>query len=60
MSKKLILTLRVFIDRTAPLYLCKLIEQQNTSTNTRLSDEAVLLKHPPHSLLPLFKKFISL
>ena len=32
----LILTFNAFIDRTAPLYLCELIEQQKSSTNTRL------------------------
>ena len=33
--KLLILTFKAFIDRTAPLYLCELIEQQKSSTNTR-------------------------
>ena len=40
MYKMLILTFKAFIDRTAPLYLCKLIEQQNSSTNTRLANDA--------------------
>ena len=36
------------IDRTDPLYLCALIKQQKCSTNTRLANEAFLLKlHPP-------------
>ena len=35
MYKLLILTFKAFIDRTAPLYLCELIEQQKSSTNTR-------------------------
>ena len=33
--KLLILTFKAFIDRTAPLDLCELIEQQKSSTNTR-------------------------
>ena len=49
--KLLILTLKAFIDRTAPLYLCELIEQQKSSTNTRtrLANDAFLLKLPPPS-----------
>ena len=49
MYKLLILTFKAFIDRTAPLYLCELIEQQKSSTNTRtrLANDAFLLKHPP-------------
>ena len=47
--KILILTFNAFIDRTAPLYLCELIEQQNTTTNTRLAGDAFLLKLPPPS-----------
>ena len=44
----LILTFTAFIYRTAPLYLCELNEQQKGSTNTRLSNDAFLLKlHPP-------------
>ena len=48
---KLILTFKAFIDRTAPLYLCELIEQQKSSTNTRtrLANDAFLLKLPPPS-----------
>ena len=38
-----------FIDRTAPLYLCELIEQQKSKTNTRLAGDAFLLKLPPPS-----------
>ena len=45
----LILTCNAFIDRTAPMYLCKLIEQQNNSTNTRLANDAFLLKLAPPS-----------
>ena len=43
--KRLILTFKAFIDRTAPLYLCELIEQQKSSTNTRtrLANDAFLL-----------------
>ena len=41
------LTFKAFIDRTAPLYLCELIEQQNSSTNIRLENDASLLKLPP-------------
>ena len=46
--KLLILTFKDFIDRTAPLYLCELIEQQKSSTNTctRLANDAFLLKLP--------------
>ena len=44
------LTFKAFIDRTAPLYLCELIEQQNSSTNTRTQlANAFLLKLPPPS-----------
>ena len=48
MYKLLILT---FNDRTAPLYLCELIEQHKSSTNTRtrLAKDAFLLKLPPPS-----------
>ena len=44
--KLLILTFKVFIDRTAPMYLCELIEQQKSSTNTRtrLANDVFLLK----------------
>ena len=49
MYKILILTFKTFIDRTAPLYLCELIEQQKTTTNTRLAGDAFLLKLPPPS-----------
>ena len=42
----LIITFKAFIDRTAPLYLCELIEQQKSTTNTRLADDAFLLKLP--------------
>ena len=46
MYKLLILTFKAFIDRTAPLYLCELIEQQKSSTNThtRLANDAFLLR----------------
>ena len=46
MYKLLILTFKAFIDRTAPLYLCELIEQQKSSTNTRprLANDVFLLK----------------
>ena len=49
--KLLILTFKAFIDRTAPLYLCELIEQQKSSTNTRtrLANDAFILKLPPPS-----------
>ena len=40
---------KAFIDRTAPLYLCELIEQQKSKTNTRLAGDAFLLKLPPPS-----------
>ena len=36
MYKLLILTFKAFVDRTTPLYLCDLIEQQKSSTNTWL------------------------
>ena len=49
MYKILIITFKAFIDRPAPLYLCELIEQQNTTTNTRLAGDAFLLKLPPPS-----------
>ena len=45
----LILTFKAFIHRTAPLYLCELIEQQKTTTNTRLAGDEFLLKLPPPS-----------
>ena len=49
--KLLISTFNAFIDRTAPLYLCELIEQQKRSikTCTRLAYDAFLLKLPPPS-----------
>ena len=47
--KILIFTFKAFIDRTAPLYLCELIEQQKSKTNTRLAGDAFLLKLPPPS-----------
>ena len=34
---------------TAQMYLCELIEQLKSSTNTRLADDAFLLKHSPLS-----------
>ena len=37
----LILTFKAFIDRTDPLYLCELIEQQKTTTNIRLACDAI-------------------
>ena len=49
MYKILIFTFRAFIDRAAPLFLCELIEQQKSTTNTRLAGDAFLLKLPPHS-----------
>ena len=42
-------TFNAFIDRTATLYLCELIEQQKSKTNTRLAGNAFLLKLPPPS-----------
>ena len=45
----LIFTFKVFIDRTASLYLCELIEQQKSTKNTRLAGDAFLLKLPPPS-----------
>ena len=47
----LILTFKAFIDCTAPLYLCEVIKQQISSTNTRtrLANDAFLLKLPPPS-----------
>ena len=49
--KLLILTFNAFIDRTAPLYLCELIEQQKSSINTRtrLANDVFLLKLSPSS-----------
>ena len=44
--KILIFTFKAFIDRTAPLYLCELIEQQKSKTNTRLVGDPFLLKPP--------------
>ena len=46
MYKILIFTFKAFIDLTAPLYLCELIEQQKSTTNTRLAGDAFLLKLP--------------
>ena len=42
-------TFKAFIDRTAPLYLCELIEQQKSNTKPRLAGDAFLLKLPPPS-----------
>ena len=47
--KMKILTFNAFINRTAPLFLCELIEQQNNSANTRLADDSFQLKVPPPS-----------
>ena len=49
--KLLILTLKAFIDRTAPLYLCELIEQQKVQQILvpGLANDAFLLKLPPPS-----------
>ena len=44
-----IMTFKAFIDRTATLYLCELIEQQTSTTNTWLAGDAFLLKLPPPS-----------
>ena len=62
MYKMLILTFKAFIDRTAPLYLCELIEQQKTTINTRLAEDAFLLRLPPTSrnCLDTFESFIYL
>ena len=49
MYKILIFTFKAFIDHTTPLYLCDLIEQQKSTTNTRLAGDAFLLKLPPPS-----------
>ena len=49
MYKILIFTFKAFIDCTATLYLCELIEQQKSTTNTRLAGDAFLLKVPPPS-----------
>ena len=45
----LIFTFKAFIDPTVPLYLCELIEQQKSTTNTRLAGDVFLLKLPPPS-----------
>ena len=45
----LIIIFKAFIYCTAPLYLCELIEQPKTTTNTWLVDNDVLLKLPPHN-----------
>ena len=47
--KILIFTFKAFIDRTVPLYLCELIIQPKSKTNTRLAGDAFLLKLPPPS-----------
>ena len=47
--KLLILTFNAFIEHTALLYLCELIEQQKSSTNTRLANDTFLLILPPPS-----------
>ena len=41
--KILIFNFKAFIDRTAPLYLCELIEQQKSTSNIRLAGDAFLL-----------------
>ena len=58
--KLLILTFKAFIDRTTPLYLCELIEQQKSSTNTRtrLANDAFLLKLPHPVVIVLTTFFI--
>ena len=47
-KEKIVYTFKAFIDRTAPLYLCELIERK-TTTNTRLADDAFLWTFPPPS-----------
>ena len=49
MYKILIFTFKAFIDRTATLYLCELIEQQKSTTHTRLTGDAFLLMLPSPS-----------
>ena len=46
-DKILIWTFKAFMDRTAQLFFYELIEQQKTTTNTRLVDYAFHLKLPP-------------
>ena len=47
------------VDRTAPLYLCELIEQQKSSTITRPENDAFLLKLPPHPVEIVPTPFLS-
>ena len=58
MYKILILTFNVFIDRTVPLYLCELIEQQKETTNTRLAGEAFRLKLPNCAATFFYRSFL--
>ena len=59
MYKIIIFTFKAFIDRTAPLYFCELIEQQKSKTNTRLAGDAFLLKLPPPSRKIVLTPFMS-
>ena len=45
----LTLIFKAFIYRTVPMYLCELIEQQKTTTNTWFANDVLLLKLPPPS-----------
>ena len=47
--KWLNLILKAFIDHTAALHLCELIDQHKSSKNTRLANDALRLKLPPPS-----------
>ena len=57
--KILIFTFKAFIDHTAPLYLCELIEQQKSTTNTLLAGDAFLLKLPPVLVEIVLTTFMS-
>ena len=47
--KILILTVKAFVDHTAPLYLSELVKKKSSSTNTRSANDDLLLVIPPLS-----------
>ena len=47
--KILILTFKAFVDHTAPMYLSELVKRKSSSTNTRSTNDDLLLVIPPLS-----------
>ena len=47
--KILILTFKVFVDHSGPMYLSELVKKKSSSTNTRSTNDDLLLVIPPPS-----------